>query len=138
MTASNIRQIRLRWTGEGKRFRGGADGGVEIVVDGDSAEGQGPMQLLLSALAGCMAIDVCMILEKSRVRLDSLEVEAIGVRATEAPRRYESIELVYRLGGPAEGDRARVDRAIELSRDKYCSVLHTLDPALEIDIRVDV
>jgi putative redox protein len=85
-----------------------------------------------------MAIDVCMILEKSRVPLDSLEVEAIGVRATEAPRRYESIELVYRLGGPAEGDRARVDRAIELSRDKYCSVLHTLDPALEIDIRVEV
>jgi putative redox protein len=138
MTASNIRQIRLRWTGEGKRFRGGPDNGVEIVVDGDSTEGQGPMQLLLSALAGCMAIDVCMILEKSRVPLDSLEVEAIGVRAAEAPRRYESIELVYRLGGPAEGDRPRVDRAIELSRDKYCSVLHTLDPALEIDIRVEV
>lgn len=137
MTGTDKRQVRLRWAGEGLLFRGGPDGGAEIVVDGDTKQGQAPMQLLLMSLAGCMAIDVCMILEKSRVPLESLEVEAIGTRADDVPRRFDTIELVYTLGGPGEEHRDKVDRAIELSREKYCSVLHTLDPDLELDIRVE-
>lgn len=137
MAVSNRRQIRMKWAGEGLRFHGGPDDGVQITVDGDSKEGQSPMVLLLMSLAGCMAIDVRMILEKSRVPLDSLEVEAVGIRADEAPRRYESVELVYRLGGPAADDHDKVQRAIDLSRDRYCSVLHTLDPDLDLTIRVE-
>ena len=95
------------------------------------------MQLLLMSLAACMAIDVRMILEKSRVPLESLEVEAVGVRAGEPPRRYVSIDLVYRVSGPSEEDRPQLDRAIELSRDKYCSVLHTLDPEVKLGVRVE-
>ncbi len=136
MKDSDVRQVRLRWAG-GNRFRGGPDGGAELVVDGDQAEGQAPMQLLLMSLAACMAIDVRMILEKSRVPLESLEVEAVGVRAGEPPRRYVSIDLVYRVSGPSEEDRPQLDRAIELSRDKYCSVLHTLDPEVELGVRVE-
>ena len=89
------------------------------------------------SLAGCMAIDVLMILEKSRVPVDSLEVETIGTRADSMPKRYESIQLVYQLAGPSDDDQPKLDRAIELSRDKYCSVLHTLDPGIELDIRVE-
>lgn len=137
MTSSNIRQVRLRWTGDGLAFHGGPDGGPQIPVDSDAEVGQSPMQLLLMALAGCMAIDVKLILEKSRVPMESLEVEAIGVRATDVPKRYVSLELVYRIGGPEEGDQAKLDRAIELSRDKYCSVLHTLDPEIDLDIRIE-
>lgn len=137
MTSRNRRQVRLRWTGDGLVFRGGPDGGTQIVVDGDRREGQAPMELLLMSLAGCMAIDVRMMLEKSRVPVESLEVEAVGMRADEAPRRYLSIELVYTLRGPGEEHRPRLERAIELSRDKYCSVLHTLDPGLQLDVRVE-
>ena len=67
--------------------------------------------------------------------MNDLEIETIGVRADDHPRRYESIELVYRISGPAEDDEAKIDRAIELSKDKYCSVLHTLDPAIDLVIR---
>lgn len=137
MTATNLRQVRLQWTGEGLLFRGGPDDGPQMVVDGDSKQGQAPMQLLLMSLAGCMAIDVCTILEKSRVPLDTMEVEAVGTRADEVPRRFVAIELVYRLGGPGEEHKDKLDRAIELSREKYCSVLHTLDPELNLDIRVE-
>lgn len=137
MSESNLRQVRLRWTGEGLAFRGGPDGGVQSGIDSDGVMGHSPMQALLMALAGCMAVDVLMILGKSRVPVEELEVEAIGTRAETVPKRYVSIELVYRLAGPTEADRPKLDRAIELSRDKYCSVLHTLDSELPVDIRVE-
>lgn len=137
MSSSNTRQVLLRWSGEGLAFHGGADEGVQITVDGDGAKGQTPTQLLLMAVAGCMAIDVLMILEKSRVPVESLEVEAIGERAETVPKRFVSIRLLYRLKGPSEDDQGKMDRAIELSRDKYCSVLHTLDPEIEFDLQVE-
>jgi putative redox protein len=137
MPESDIRQVRLRWTGEGLAFRGGPDEGVQITVDSDGSKGQTPTQLLLMSVAGCMAVDVLMILEKSRVPVESLEVEAIGKRAETEPKRFRSIQLLYRLSGPSEKDQAKLDRAIALSRDKYCSVLHTLDPGIEYDLRVE-
>ena len=53
-----------------------------------------------------------------------------------APRRFISIRLTYHLEGPEEEHESRIQRALELSRDKYCSVLHSLDPGIEIDLRV--
>jgi putative redox protein len=137
MLPSNFRQIRLRWAGEGLVFEGGPDEGVQYVVDPKGETGQTPMQLLLMSLAGCMAIDVLMILEKSRVPVGSLEVEVIGERAETTPARYVAIKLVYRLSGPSEEDQAKLDRAVALSRDKYCSVLHTLDPEIDFDLSVE-
>ena len=81
-----------------------------------------------------MAIDVLMILEKGRVPIEDLEIETIGVRADDHPKRYESIKLIYRISGPTEDDQEKIDRAIELSKDKYCSVLHTLDPEIDLSI----
>jgi len=136
MADSDTRQVRLRWAGEGLRFEGGPDGGFQMGVDSAGETGQSPMQLLLMAVAGCMAIDVVVILQKSRVPLTGLEVNAVGVRADEAPKRYVSVRLEYLVTGPADDDMAKVDRSIELSRDKYCSVLHTLDPELDFDVSV--
>ncbi|MDX1645513.1 MAG: OsmC family protein [Longimicrobiales bacterium] len=138
MPDGNLRQVRLQWTGDGLAFHGGPDGGVHVGVDSDGERGQTPMESLLMALAGCMAVDVLMILEKSRVVVEALEVEAVGRRADAPPRRYESIELVYRLRGPTGEERPKVDRAIELSRDRYCSVLHTLADDTILDIRVEM
>lgn len=137
MLDSNLRQVRLRWTGEGLAFEGGPDEGSQAVIDSDGLRGQTPTQALLMALAGCMAVDVLMILEKSRVPVETLEVEAVGERAGTVPKRFVKIDLVYRLSGPTRDDRPKLDRAIELSRDKYCSVLHTLDPELDVDIRIE-
>lgn len=139
MTSSNknIRSIRLAWAGEDLVFRGGPEEGPVVTVDGSGKEGAAPMNLLLLSLAGCMGIDVKMILEKSRVPLEGIEIEVVGERAPEAPRRYLSIELVCRVEGPAAGDIDKVVRAVELSRDKYCSVLHSLDPGTDIRVRVD-
>ncbi|HET9947734.1 MAG TPA: OsmC family protein [Longimicrobiales bacterium] len=136
MTSPNVRQVRLRWAGEGLVFEGGPDGGPTVTVDSEARRGLSPTHLLLASLAACMAVDVKMILEKSRVPLEALEVEALGRRADSAPRRFLSITLVYHVRGPGEEHRAKLDRAIALSRDKYCSVLHSLDPSIEVDIQV--
>jgi putative redox protein len=132
--SNNVRQARLRWTGEGLAFRGGPEGATEIGVDSTGEIGPAPMHLLLMSVGACMAIDVLMILQKGRVPIEDLEIETIGVRADDHPKRYESIELIYRISGPTEDDQEKIDRAIELSKDKYCSVLHTLDPEIDLSI----
>jgi putative redox protein len=134
---SSSSDLSLRWSGEGLIFHGGVDGGPQVTLDSGAVEGLSPTQYLLLSLAGCMGIDVQMILEKSRVPLRSLEVRVDGDRAETEPRKFEVIRLTYLLSGPEEEHQAKVDRAIQLSRDKYCSVLHTLNPAIDIRISVE-
>jgi putative redox protein len=137
----NRRTAHLTWTGEGLRFDGTTgNAGPDLVVriDGDSETGPAPMEMLLLALGGCMAIDVQVILEKSRVKLNALSLELIGERRGEEPRYYEEITLHFRIEGPEERDRARVERAIRLSEEKYCSVHHTLRPDLSIRTSFDL
>ncbi|NJD19925.1 MAG: OsmC family protein [Gemmatimonadetes bacterium] len=131
-------EVLLRWRGDGLVFSGGAPGGPEITLDSEGRAGPSPTQALLLSLAGCMGVDVRMILEKGRVPLESLDVRIEAERVEEPPRRFRSVRLTYRLRGPRQEDRAKVDRAVELSREKYCSVLHTLRPDLELDIRVEL
>jgi putative redox protein len=120
----------VRWEG-GLRFRGGEPGKPTTLVDGDNAAAPGPMLTLLLAAAGCSGSDVVVILEKMRVRLQELRIEISGVRREEEPRRYTSLRLDYYL--KAEGlDESKARRAIELSIQKYCSVLHSLAPDIQI------
>ncbi len=125
--------VRLSWTGEGLRFLGGREGGPQVTLDGRGEAGPSPMQTLLLALGACSAADVVEILGKMRVPLTGLEVAIEGERATEAPRRYTAIRMRYLARGlPAEAE-ARPRHAVELSREKYCSVLHTLRPDVVVE-----
>ncbi len=83
-----------------------------------------------------MAVDILDILEKGRVSVDRLEVEVEGDRAPDPPRRYTSLRLTVRLDGPQERERGKVERAVQLSREKYCSVFHTLRPDMDVEIRI--
>lgn len=127
--------VELHWT-EGLTFVGGVEGGPQITTASGGGEGPSPTQMLLISLAGCMGIDVVDILKKSRVPLEALRVVVEGDRASEPPRRFETIRLTYHVRGPSDADEAKLERAVRLSREKYCSVLHTLRPDLELDIRV--
>jgi putative redox protein len=99
---------------------GATSGPNAIVIDGDSVAGPSPMQLAAFGLAGCMAIDVVSILEKGRHALTGLRASFSGERAATPPRRYMRMTLHFHVTGavPAEA----IERAIALSRDKYCSV----------------
>lgn len=117
---------------------GAGSSSEEITVDGEGKAGPSPTETLLLSLAGCMAIDVKMILDKGRVPLTGLDVEVEADRKEEPPRRFTAVRLLFRLDGPSEGDRGKVRRALELSRDKYCSVLHTLRPDLDLTLETEL
>ena len=134
---SSSKRARLRWSGSGDVFEGSVGDGPSVVLDGSATEGASPMDAVLLGVMACMGIDVLMILEKGRVPLDSLQVEAEGERMDDPPRYFRRMELVYRLEGPGEENRSKVERAIDLSRDKYCSVLHSLRSDLELEIRIE-
>jgi len=124
------KRVSVAWQ-ERLVFRGGEPGGPQTTVDGDNASAPGPMLTLLLAAAACTGADVVVILEKMRVTLHELRIEASGVRREQEPRRFTCIHLDYHLRGDGL-DPAKARRAIDLSITKYCSVVHTLAP----DIRV--
>ncbi len=129
--------IRLSWTGSGLVFDGGPADGPQMVVDGDSATGPSPMELVLMAVAACMAIDVRVILDKGRVPFDSLDVTAEGERRESPPRHYSGLRLVFSVTGVPPASRPKVERAIELSREKYCSVLFSLRRDIPVEIVIE-
>jgi putative redox protein len=129
--------VLLRWEGEGLRFRGGPTGGPEVTVDGDGREAPSPMQQLLLAVAGCMGADIVEIMAKARAPLGGLEVLVEGWRAPQPPRRYTAVHVTFTAQGVAESDNARLERALDLSRQTYCSVLHSLRADVELAFRME-
>ncbi len=127
---SSLRHATLAWT-SGLAFEGGAPGGPSVTIDGDSTLGPSPMVTLLLAAAGCTGADVVSILEKMRVGLSGLRIEVTGTRREEQPKRYVALHLVFHVAG-RELDETKARRAIDLSLEKYCSVVHSLAPDIAI------
>jgi putative redox protein len=121
--------VDLEWQGE-LRFRG-TTGTISVALDSAGETGPTPVQALAFALAGCMAIDVVHILKKGRLEPRSLKAHLEAQRAPEDPRRLVRVHLHFVVAGQAPADK--VERAIALSREKYCSVWHSLRP--DIDFR---
>ena len=113
--------VELEWSGDLRFDASGA--GTTAVVDGDSRHGPSPVQRAAIGLAGCMAADVVDILRKGRHDLKALRVTFAGTRAQEPPRRFLQISLSFELQGSVPPEA--VERAIALSREKYCSVWHS-------------
>jgi putative redox protein len=111
----------LVWSGD-LRFDA-SSGANSAIVDGDSKSGPSPTQHAAIGLAGCMAADVVDILRKGRHPLTALRVTFTGTRAEQPPRRFLQIELRFDVRGAVPPDA--VERAIALSREKYCSVWHS-------------
>ena len=131
------REVRLSWLGSGRAYEGRSGaGGPATIVDGDGLRGSSPMDTVLLGVAACMGIDIQEILRKSRVPLEELDFVVRGSRAEDHPRRYTRIDLDIVLSGPRPGDEARVERAVELSRDKYCSALNSLRTDIRLTTRI--
>ena len=117
-------KARVKWL-DGRAFVGESGSGHAVVMDGapDSGGrnvGVRPMEMLLLGLGGCTAFDVVMILEKSREKVTSCEVELEAERAAEDPKVFTHVRLIYKLKGKGLKPAA-VERAINLSAEKYCS-----------------
>lgn len=128
------KRITLDWQ-QGLVFVGGAPGGPLATIDGDNAAAPGPMLSLLLAAGSCSASDVVVILRKMRVQLRQLRIDVSGQRREQEPRRYTAIHFDYHIGGDGL-DEAKATRAVSLSVEKYCSVIHSLAPDIAITYAV--
>jgi putative redox protein len=127
--------VSVEWKQEGLLFEATTPHGTVALASGLDEPGNGvtPMETLATALGACTAMDVASILVKMRQPLEGFRVEVSGERAEEHPKKFLSLEVVYHLRGDL--DERKVERAIELSEERYCSVEATLKPALPIASR---
>ena len=97
---------------------------------GGKERGLTPMELLAGALASCISIDILMILNKQNIELDNYSVSVDAKKKNSVPSPFEKIHLVFSID--AEIDLLKVERAIQLSIDKYCSVKASLNTGIQI------
>jgi len=128
-------QARAIWTDK-DRFLGEAGSGHAVVMDaGEPKTANTPMEMVLIALCGCTLSDVVSILRKRREPFTTLEVRAQAERATDYPKVYTSIKLIYRAGGKVS--REGMERAVQLSEEKYCSVSAMLQKTATIEAVIE-
>lgn len=119
------------WKGKMAFEAEGPSSGHKVVIDaaaevGGENQGPRPMELLMMGLGGCTGIDIISILDKMRLELTSFHMEINGDRATEHPKRFTEIHMRYILEGP-NLPKDKVERAVRLSQDKYCSASASLN-----------
>ena len=118
-------------------FRGTTQRGYEVEFDVRYEEGCSPTETLLLSIAGCLSIDVVHILRKMRCEVTRYEISADGTRKLTPPQYYTSFDFKIHISG-TEITPKKMDRAIALSRDKYCSVYHSLRSDIEMNITYEI
>ena len=118
-------------------FVGTTQRGYEVEYDVRYEEGCSPTETFLLSIAGCISIDVVHILRKMRCEIAHYEMSAEGTRNLTPPQRYTSVGLMIHLSGKGITPR-KVDRAIDLSLNKYCSVYHSLRKDITVNIKYQI
>lgn len=116
--------------------------GNTIQIDGPETiggEGKGmrPMEILLTSIAGCSSFDLVEILKKQKESLEDITISIQGTRKSEGDvKPFTHIEMLFTLTGNL--NEAKVERAVKLSVEKYCSVAASLDPAIQLTHRFEI
>lgn len=134
-------KAQVTWQG-GMKFEAVADSGHPVILDaapdvGGADEGSRPMELMAMSLAGCTAMDVISILRKKRQDVTAFEVKVNAERATQHPHVFTAIEITYVLRGRGI-DPAAVERAIQLSEEKYCPAQAMLRAVAPISLKYEI
>ncbi len=136
MDATVVWKKGLSFTGTGLATNFSLPLGADPKVGGEN-DGFRPTELILVGLAGCTAMDVISILRKKRIEVSSFEVKSHGERAETEPRAFTSFSVEYIVKGK-NVDPAAVERAVELSVTKYCSVMATLRCAGPVERKITI
>lgn len=132
-------EMTVKWTGD-MAFSSQTPSGHDIRIDaaekvGGKNTGPRPTELLLNAVAGCTGIDIMSILQKMRLNPTSFTMKVDGTRAEDHPKRFTKINIHYALEGDLPEDK--VVRAIDLSKNKYCSVSHSLNSEISVSYSIN-
>jgi len=126
--------VDLTWIGDLKFS--GTSNKASIVLDSAGVAGPSPVQTLVFALAGCMAMDVAHMLTKGRYAYRAIRAHLKAERADEDPHRLVRATLTFAIEGDVPLDA--IERAIALSREKYCSVWHSMRQDIELTVTYQV
>jgi putative redox protein len=134
-------KTRIKWV-QDVTFLGESGSGHSIIMDGaPEAGGRNlgfrPMEMLLLGLGGCSAFDVMLILKRSREKVTDCVVEIDGERAETDPKVFTQIKMRYIVTGHAL-DRKKVERAVSLSAEKYCSASAMLAKTAQIEHTIEI
>ncbi|MFN3555911.1 MAG: OsmC family protein [Bacteroidales bacterium] len=134
------REVKIDWV-ESLEFKAEMDGHT-ITLDGPPEaggrnKGVRPKPLMLLALAGCTGMDVVSILKKMRVEIDGLSIHVEGDMEEEAPNAFTAMQVVYTFRGK-DLPLDKLEKAVELSKEKYCGVSAVLQKALPITYQIRV
>lgn len=127
---------------KGVTFIGKAESNHWVPMDGPeefggSDAGTRPKELILIGLAGCSGSDVISILSKMREKITRFEIDIEAESATEHPKVFTKIHLLYRFWGESL-KKENIEKAIDLSQTKYCSVSAMLKPTVEISHSIEI
>jgi len=127
----STKQVSAKWTGKDLDFVGTDTRNNQVKMSGKNGPDSPPSQLMLLGLAGCTGMDVVSILQKKRQKISDVEVMVIGHQPDEYPKPYHKIQLHFIVKGE-DLDPKAVERAINLSEEKYCVVGQSLKANVEI------
>ena len=136
-------ECRVSWLGNGGMAFSAETGSGHLVNMDGAPEAGGrnlaprPMELLLAGAGGCSAFDVVLILQRARQAISGCEVTLQAERATEDPKVFTKINLHFTIKGK-DLDQAKVDRAVKLSHEKYCSATTMLAKTAELTYSIEV
>ncbi|OUR79137.1 hypothetical protein A9Q75_12505 [Colwellia psychrerythraea] len=124
-------KAQVKWLGE-ELFIGTSESGHTMVLDANGGNlAPSPMEGVLISLGGCSSVDVVSILQKARQNISGCHVEISGTRVDSVPALFEKIHLHFVITG-ADVAAKHVERAVNLSADKYCSVALMLNATVDI------
>nr|WP_314267840.1 OsmC family protein [uncultured Moellerella sp.] len=124
-------EAKVKWV-DNLSFLGESSSGHQVMMDGNSGDkAPSPMEMVLIAAGGCSAIDVVSILQKGRNEVTGCEVKLTSERREEVPRYFTKINLHFIVTGKGLTEKI-VERAVQLSAEKYCSVSLMLEKAVTV------
>jgi putative redox protein len=134
-------KARVKWV-QDVMFVAESGSGHSVVMDGaPDAGGRNlgfrPMEMMLIGLGGCSAFDVLTILQRGREQVTDCVVELDGQRADTDPKVYTAVELVYKVTGK-NLDPKKVERAVSLSAEKYCSASKMFSATAKLTHRIEI
>ncbi len=129
---SQVNKATLTWDKD-LIFVGRTNRGYEVEFDAQQQWGCSPTETLLLSVAGCMGIDMVSFLKKMKVEIRSYKMDIVGERNPTPPQYYTSMEMIISVTGTGLTAK-RLERAISLSQEKYCSVYHSLRKDLKMKV----
>ncbi|MEO9894190.1 OsmC family protein [Aurantibacter sp.] len=129
-----INHITTKWLGEMAFESTNTSGNTFKIDNAEGSDGLRPKSLMLSALAGCSGLDVASLIKKMKLEVDDFQIDTIANLTDEDPKHYDAVTVEYHFYG-ANLNEKKLQRAVDLSVEKYCGVMEMFRKFAKLDVK---